>query len=218
MIRSPAAIAPAAPEGRRERNKREKRERLLRAARELFARKGFEGATAREICRRARIATGTMFLYARDKRELLLLAFGDDVRRMLQPTRARGRAGRPLVAELAELFGGFLDYYEERPALARSLVEELFVRAHEADAMGALTAELVSAVAAIVDRAQARGEVRADRAAQVIASACFAHYAFWTQAWLVAQLATRAQAEAALREALELQLEGLRPQPTRRTK
>src|SRR5690606_35807052 len=74
---------PARPaEGLRERNKREKRARIERAARELFERKGFEAATARAIAARARVGLGTLFLYARDKRELLFLVFAEESRRL----------------------------------------------------------------------------------------------------------------------------------------
>ncbi len=41
-------------------------------------------ATARAICERADVATGTLFLYARDKRELLFLVFRDEVRELLR--------------------------------------------------------------------------------------------------------------------------------------
>ena len=54
------------PEGLRERNKREKLVRIRAAARALFAKRGFEATTAREICERAGIGTGTLFLYVKD--------------------------------------------------------------------------------------------------------------------------------------------------------
>ena len=51
-------------EGRRARKKREKAARIRTAARELFARHGYDETTTRSIAEAAEIATGTLFLYA----------------------------------------------------------------------------------------------------------------------------------------------------------
>src|SRR5690606_27589385 len=199
-VRPRRAAAPPG-EGLRERNKREKRERIERAARELFERKGFEAATAREIAARARVGLGTLFLYARDKRELLFLVFAEESRRLFAEAEhaiaARPRAN--LVDALMELFGRFLAFYAARPEPAAAPLREYHER-----------------VAALVERARARGELRGDVPVAVAASALFAHYAYWTQAWLGARAVTREQAEARLREALALQIEGLRPKTASR--
>lgn len=60
--------------GRRERNKLEKLERITSAARALFAEKGVSEVTTAEIAASADVASGTLFLYAKTKGELLLLA------------------------------------------------------------------------------------------------------------------------------------------------
>jgi len=211
---------PARPaEGLRERNKREKRARIERAARELFERKGFEAATARAIAARARVGLGTLFLYARDKRELLFLVFAEESRRLFAEAEraiaARPRAG--LVDALMELFGRFLAFYAERPELAAALLREFFFRPYEPERLGALSREYGERVAALVERARGRGELRDDVPVALAASALFAHYAYWTQAWLGAGAVTREQAEARLREALTLQIDGLRPKPAPRT-
>lgn len=201
----------AASEGQRERNKREKRERLLRAAADLFERKGFAGATAREICRRAQIGTGTLFLYARDKRDLLFRVFEGESRRIFDDAVAGMREGEPLADGLMRLFGAFMDFYASHPVLARDLIEQLFLRQHETPEVAGLAADYLAHVRALVARAQERGEVRRDRSVAQLAAAFFAHYAFWIQAWLVERSVSRAEAEALLRAALELQLDGARP-------
>ena len=62
-----------APVGRRERNKQEKLDRITAAAGDLFDERGIDDVTTQEIADRADIGTGTLFLYARTKGELLLL-------------------------------------------------------------------------------------------------------------------------------------------------
>lgn len=61
------------PPGRRERNKQAKLERIIAAASELFAARGVDEVTTQQIADAADIGTGTLFLYARTKGELLLL-------------------------------------------------------------------------------------------------------------------------------------------------
>lgn len=60
-------------EGRRARNKQQKLERITAAASVLFAERGIDEVTTQEIADAADIGTGTLFLYAKTKGELLLL-------------------------------------------------------------------------------------------------------------------------------------------------
>jgi AcrR family transcriptional regulator len=204
--------------GLRERNKRAKRARIERAARELFAKRGFADASMRAIAARARVATGTLFLYARDKRELLFLVFQDESQRIFTEADAALRDDPGLVDALMLLFGGFLDFYARNPELSAALLREFFFRPYEPERLGALTREYGARVAARVEAARRRGELRDDIPAATIASLLFAHYAYWVQAWLGSRLVSREDAERRLREALQLQIEGLRPIPKRRSR
>jgi AcrR family transcriptional regulator len=61
------------PVGRRERNKQQKLQRIVAAASELFAQHGVDDVTTQQIADAADIGSGTLFLYAKTKGELLLL-------------------------------------------------------------------------------------------------------------------------------------------------
>lgn len=74
--------------GRRERNKQEKLDRITAAATELFAKYGVEDVTTQQIADKADIGTGTLFLYAKTKGELLLLVQNTNYAEALE----RGRA------------------------------------------------------------------------------------------------------------------------------
>src|SRR4051795_11957259 len=76
------------PVGRRERNKQEKLDRIIAAASELFADRGVDEVTTQQIADKADIGTGTLFLYAKTKGELLLLVQNVKYAEAL----ARGRA------------------------------------------------------------------------------------------------------------------------------
>ncbi|GAA1805583.1 TetR/AcrR family transcriptional regulator [Agromyces neolithicus] len=76
------------PVGRRERNKQEKLQRITAAARELFAEHGVDEVTTQQVAEKADIGTGTLFLYAKTKGELLLLVQNSSYVDALQEGRA----------------------------------------------------------------------------------------------------------------------------------
>ncbi|MFI1705128.1 TetR/AcrR family transcriptional regulator [Streptomyces griseoruber] len=97
------------PLGRRERNKQEKLDRIVAAASDLFAEHGVDEVTTQQIADKADIGTGTLFLYAKTKGELLLLVQNAKYVEALE----RGRAG-------AETVPGVLDAVL---AIVRPIVE-----------------------------------------------------------------------------------------------
>jgi AcrR family transcriptional regulator len=86
------------PVGRRERNKQEKLERITAAARELFAERGVDEVTTQEIADKADIGTGTLFLYAKTKGELLLLVQNSTYADAL----AQGRSAAESIPDVLE--------------------------------------------------------------------------------------------------------------------
>jgi AcrR family transcriptional regulator len=94
----------APPLGRRERNKQEKLERITRAASDLFSRHGVDEVTTQQIAEAADVGAGTLFLYARTKGELLLLAQNAAYARSLdEGIRASSSATTALDAVVAVL-------------------------------------------------------------------------------------------------------------------
>ena len=82
------SLATTPPVGRRERNKQVKLERITAAARELFAEHGVDEVTTQQIAEKADIGTGTLFLYAKTKGELLLLVQNSTYAHALEVGRA----------------------------------------------------------------------------------------------------------------------------------
>ena len=66
----PAPAPPATAQQKREQQKTARRDAILSAARKVFARKGFEGATIADIAREAGVAAGTVYLYYASKLDL----------------------------------------------------------------------------------------------------------------------------------------------------
>ncbi|WP_329587082.1 TetR/AcrR family transcriptional regulator [Streptomyces sp. NBC_01005] len=86
------------PAGRRERNKQLKLDRITAAAHELFAEHGIKEVTTQQIADKADIGTGTLFLYAKTKGELLLLVQNSLYAEALE----RGRADAENIPDTLE--------------------------------------------------------------------------------------------------------------------
>jgi AcrR family transcriptional regulator len=217
LSRSEATLSIALPEpperpirGLRERNKQDKLRRIVNAARQLFEEKGFDGTTAREVCRRAQIGTGTLFLYVRDKHQLLILAFQDYAERLLE-SGPRRLSPKGVVDSWMAFFGRFIDFYAERPELARLYIRELSFRPeHECRESAVLTQKLRDRVEDLARQAQEAGELRADVPLFEITNAVLSHWAFWLHLWLGSEAVKQRNVKRHLRRALELLFEGLK--------
>lgn len=95
---------PATP-SRRERNKQQKLARITAAADDLFSRHGVDEVTTQQIAEAADVGTGTLFLYARSKAELLLLVqnthYAEAIERGLRDAAAEGSALDAVMALVA---------------------------------------------------------------------------------------------------------------------
>jgi len=192
--------------GLRERKKRDKRVRILAAARALFEEQGFDGTTGRQICERAGVATGTLFLYVKDKQELLLWIFEADARHILE---RRPSASGGVVDRWLGIFNPFLSLYARNPALAASYVKELLFRPERPPELIRLNRELRDAVRDVAREAQASGELRDDLDADEIALIVTGQYAHLVQLWLGVGAVGVRQVRTRLRRNLDLLIEGL---------
>lgn len=207
---------------RRERRRLEHLRRIREAARSLFAEKGFDHTTTREIAERADIGTGTLFLFVKDKRELLLLVHADRFEAALDrawrdlPSPATG-----LVDQLLFVFERLFRLHDEDLALARHVIkEQLDVADRDSphkQRMSALLDRLLEQLQQLVADAQARGEIAGDAPARQIAWNAFAAYVAALHGWL-GGWTTEWPALGILRSALDLQMRGLSapPRPRRR--
>lgn len=194
--------------GRRERKKHDKLRRIREAAEALFARKGYDAATTREIADAADVGAGTLFAYVADKRELLFLVYRDRIAAALADAYGHVPQGT-LVERLHFLFARLFAMYAGDPELARHFVkEQLFGgQGPYQREVEVLRGEMFARIGGWVRDAQAAGEVSSSADAKTVAWSAFALYYAALTGWL-GGFATAPQALAALRTALELQHRG----------
>ena len=203
-----SALAKPAGPGRAERNKLDKLNRIKRAARTLFGRLGFERTTIRQIAEAADVGTGTVFLYAEKKEDLLVLIFREEVGRAVERAFAT-MPSRPLLEQILHVFDAMIAHHERNQGLARVFVKELPFVDDSRHGVAELMVGLLGGIEALIEAAKSRGEIRAGVPAKTLARNCFALYIAELQRWLGSDPITSARRDEALRAALELQLDGL---------
>jgi AcrR family transcriptional regulator len=212
-------VTAAKNESRTERNKREKRARILRAARQLFERKGFDGATMREIAANADIGHGTLFLYANSKEDLLVAMFREECGRAVDDAIATLPRRGPVVEQLLHILGALLAHHERNVALARVFVKELPFVSDARHGVAEFMANLLGHMTELITTAQASGELDRDVAATLLALNVFAIFYGNLQRWLGQPRISAAECKRGIRDGIELQFAGLQPKrrrPTRR--
>lgn len=197
--------------GLRARQKADKRERLRAAAWELFTTQGFDDTTTREVAERAGVAAGTLFLYASDKADLLFLVFEHRLAETVDDAfRALPRGS--LKHQLLFLFGRVFEMYEKSPDLARKFVKELpGANGPNAERVNGMTFVFLQRLAAVVEEAAKRGELREDVPALLAARTIFAIYYMGLLSWLFGFDSLDAALESTISTSFDLLLGGLEP-------
>lgn len=200
--------------GRREANKREKLLRIRRAAQDVFLEKGYEGATLREIAEAADVAFGTLFLYAKNKSDLLLLLFDEELPGATQRAFARATAeGGPLLDQLMAFFADLYAFFAKTPSLSRDMLREF------AFSEGGIVAPRLweevrvteEDLAKLVAHAQENGEVTPHIAPGLAAHVFFSLWRVEIRSCLDSPEPDTAASMAKLRQQIELVFGGLEP-------
>ncbi|MFA5516492.1 MAG: TetR/AcrR family transcriptional regulator [Desulfuromonadales bacterium] len=92
----------------------DKRSALLQAALELFAEKGFNGSSTALIAKRAGVASGTLFLYFKNKEELIRELF-NEVRAQIDAVALENVADLAMPEHFLQAFSQILRYFLANP-------------------------------------------------------------------------------------------------------
>jgi AcrR family transcriptional regulator len=164
------------PIGRRERNKQDKLDRITAAASELFSVRGVDEVTTQQIADKADIGTGTLFLYAKTKGELLLLVQNANYAEAL----ARGRANAETIPNVLDavlalirpIVGCNRTQIENGRTYLREMVFGDPEEPRHREAL-AIVAQAEEAIAAVLRRDQRIGEGDAAKLAHIVSAVMF---------------------------------------------
>ncbi|RJF92273.1 TetR/AcrR family transcriptional regulator [Noviherbaspirillum saxi] len=205
--------------GLREKSKLDKRRRIKAAARSVFVEKGYDAATTREIAALAEVGIGTLFVYAKDKRELLMMIINDDLDEVNDTSAYIVDHKAPLVDQVTAFFKVRYAYWACEPSLARPAVKETFDFLGSANVQGPETArfyarrpKILSMLTGIVKDGQESGMIADDVSADLIASLFITIYLTEVRRWLSQDEPLVEAGIARLRELLALAIRGIEPQ------
>ncbi|BDV31581.1 TetR/AcrR family transcriptional regulator [Microbacterium terricola] len=153
--------------GRRERNKQQKLERIMAAASKLFAERGVDDVTTQQIADAADIGTGTLFLYAKTKGELLLLVQNANYAAALDRGHAAASAAPTAVDAVMAYLRPIIECNRTQVENGRTYLREM-VFGDPAEPHHAAALEIVARTeTSIVDTLTTRHRIDHERAATI---------------------------------------------------
>lgn len=166
----------------------DKRERILSAAERVFARRGFFAAKVSDVAKEAGVADGTIYLYFKNKDDLLISLFE---RRMQQVNDLLREAVADIASpreQLKKLIRTYLQLVHDEPAAAEVLTIELrqsskFMKEYENPQF----ADFLRLVGGIIAAAQEKGELDSAIPAHVAARMIFGVLDELALAWVLAK-------------------------------
>lgn len=182
---------------RRQAAKVRTRQKVLDAARTLFAERGYDPATIRDIAKGAGMSTGAVFANFQDKAELFEAVLSEDLARLAETLKAAAAAESTLRARvLAALTAGYHGSLDHLPLVQAVVARSWFQPV--ADEMRAREAikPLVMVVSDALQTAVREGELRQDADVRLLSELIYdAYLSNYRRAaydgWTVQQLTTQ---------------------------
>ena len=164
------------PLGRRERNKQAKLERITAAASALFAEHGVDEVTTQQIADQADIGTGTLFLYAKTKGELLLLVQNAQYATALEAGRKAAETTTDVLDAVMAIVQPVVHCNRVQIDNGRTYLREMVFgdprEPHHGQAL-AIAGQTEEAIAAVLRRDERLGDDDAATLARVVSSVMF---------------------------------------------
>lgn len=199
--------------GLRYRNKQLKLKRIHKAAWQLFNEKGFEATTIRDIAEKAEVGTGTIFLYVKDKFDLVILLYLDLIAQNIKTAPAKVPSNLSLLDELVFLFGTFFHLYNQNLNLSRVYIQALLFASNEGyrQQSNELIIQFLNYITQRLEQARLQGEVAQEIDPKLAARNLFSLYFSNLIAWLNQPSAPEEFITQVLRPVFELQVRAFYP-------
>ena len=109
---------------RKERDKQLRRSDILTAAERIFAQKGFHEATIQDIAREAQYATGTVYLYFKDKDSLYFSLVEEKMKNLLSIIEEQSGKASDAEDKIRIMLNEELDFFEKNKDFFRIFLTE----------------------------------------------------------------------------------------------
>jgi len=152
----------------------DKRDRILKAAIKVFAKNGFYATRVSEIAKAAGVADGTIYLYFKNKDDVLITIFQDGIQQLLVILREVATSDEPFDQRITRIIELQLGLLEEQ----RDLAEVITVNLRQSSSLlkqyaAPLFMEYIDVIAGLVREGQKEGAFRKDINPRVVARSLF---------------------------------------------
>lgn len=162
---------------RRQASKQETRQLILTAARLLFAQKGMEECTIRDIARAAGVSPASVVVHFKSKTALLEEALNQDIENALSALITSMPGDQRLLERLMHLASGFFRLYDQNRNLYRALIRHtIFEPVGETPHMTNLSQRYLRFLAGLIESEQTRGLIKPEVDPMMAAAAIFSLY------------------------------------------
>lgn len=171
----------ARPLNRRQTAKLMTRGKVIDAARRLFAQRGYDAATIRDIAREAGMSTGAVFANFQDKSELFDTVLAEDLEKLLAALNSGMDGSAPLPARLASaLKAAYAATLDQLPlvqaVVARAWHQPLADALNLRGATAPLSGLIRQQVATAVDAGELRRDTDIDLVTEMVWTAYLSNY------------------------------------------
>ncbi len=196
--------------GRRKSAGAPKRDRILKAAVEVFAKNGFYATRVSDIAKAAGVADGTIYLYFKNKDDVLITIFEEGITQLLEILREVAESDASFEERVTRIIELQLGLLEEQ----RELAEVITVNLRQSSRLlkqyaTPLFMDYIDVIAGVVRDGQREGVFRRDLSARVVARSLFGALDAILLTWAIGEGEPTALRKAASHCA-SLFLEGLR--------
>jgi TetR/AcrR family fatty acid metabolism transcriptional regulator len=152
----------------------DKRERILKAAIKVFAKNGFYATRVSEIAKEAGVADGTIYLYFKNKDDVLITIFEDGIQRLLSILREVAESDEPFDRRITRVIELQLGLLEEQ----RDLAEVITVNLRQSSTLlkqyaAPLFMQYIEVIAGLIRAGQEEGAFRKELNPRVVARSLF---------------------------------------------
>lgn len=177
----------------------------------LFAERGFDATTTKEIADAAGVAHGTVFLVAATKEALLVKVLEEELRAVVA-ARALSLPKRGIERQLRHVFDGLFDFYARHPRLSRVFLRGImfFTEPIARAQYDEHVARFATYLASLFEAAKRRGELGARTDGETAAASVLGLYVYAVVSFLNEAEPDRRALAARFRAGLAQLFEGLR--------
>jgi len=193
--------------GKRETQKENRREEILRAAMDLFSKKGFELTTVEDITRAAHVAKGTFYNFFAKKEDVLLYFLDTEISKSSDEIQRKIKRFSTISEKIELLIATYIKYIFPNKEFSAVLIKERVMNLGTGSNRNELG--LMKQLAGLFDEAKQRGEVRDDVDSGHLAEMVFAIYTMYVIYWTNGFIKTKKQCIERIREVSTLMIQGV---------